>query len=51
MDGGAPPKSVASGKTVSLTVRDVLPTGDGALTWSPRGGRPIASWDFDVEID
>ena len=51
MDGGAPPSHVASGQTVSLTVKDVLPTGDGALMWTPGGGRPIASWDFDVEID
>jgi hypothetical protein len=51
MDGGAPPRAFVPGKPVSLTVYDVLPTGDGALTWSPRGGRPIASWDFDVEID
>jgi FlaG/FlaF family flagellin (archaellin) len=49
--GGAPPRQLAPGQTVSLTVRDVLPTGDGALTWAPGGGRPIASWDFDVEID
>ncbi|HEY2216068.1 MAG TPA: hypothetical protein VGH21_01145 [Solirubrobacteraceae bacterium] len=51
MDGGAPPSHVAPGQTVSLTVKDVLPTGDGALMWTPGGGRPIASWDFDVEID
>jgi hypothetical protein len=51
MDGGAPPSQVAPGQTVSLTVKDVLPTGDGALMWAPGGGHPIASWDFDVEID
>jgi hypothetical protein len=49
--GGAPLRELAAGQTVSLTVSDVLPTGDGALTWAPGGGRPIASWDFDVEID
>lgn len=51
MTGGPPPRQVAPGKTVSLTVTDVLPTGDGALAWAPYGGRPIASWDFSVEID
>jgi len=51
MGGGAPPRQVLPGRTVSLTVYDVLPTGDGGLTWAPDGGRPIASWDFDVEID
>jgi hypothetical protein len=51
MSGGAPPGHVAPGQTISLTLRGVLPTGDGALTWAPDGGRPTASWDFDVEID
>ncbi len=51
MDGSAPPRRVLPGRTVSLTVHDVLPTGDGGLTWSPDGGRPIVAWDFSVEID
>ncbi len=51
MDGGVPPRQVLPGRTVSLRVHDVLPTGDGGLTWAPDGGRPIVSWDFDVEID
>jgi hypothetical protein len=51
MTGGPPPLRVLPGKTVSLTVNDILPTGDGALRWAPTGGRPIASWDFDIEID
>ena len=33
------------------SVRDVLPTGGGRLRWAPEGSTPIASWDFDVEID
>lgn len=49
--GGALPKSVLPGHTVSLTVSDVLPTGGGRLRWSPQGATPIVSWDFDVEID
>jgi len=36
---------------VSLLIHGVLPTGDGGLSWSLTGGRPIVSWDFDVEID
>jgi hypothetical protein len=51
MGGGAPPRQVLPGRTVSLRVHDVLPTGDGGLAWAPDGGRPIVSWDFDVEID
>jgi hypothetical protein len=49
--GGALPRLLLPGRPVSLKVYDVLPTGDGGLTWAPDGGRPIASWDFDVEID
>ena len=51
MDGGPPPTQISPGRTVSVRVNDVLPTGDGGLTWTPGGGRPIVAWDFDVEID
>ena len=46
-----PPVRLEPGRTVSLTVTDVLPTGNGQLRWTPVGATPIASWDFDVEID
>ncbi len=49
--GGAPPRSVPPVRTVTLKVRDVLPTGSGTLRWAPRRTAPIVSWDFDVEID
>jgi hypothetical protein len=49
--GGALPARVQAGRTVTLTVQDVLPTGGGRLRWAPESARPIASWDFDVEID
>jgi hypothetical protein len=49
--GATLPARVRAGATVTLTVRDVLPTGGGQLRWSPEGAKPIASWDFDVEID
>jgi hypothetical protein len=51
MNGGAPPGRISPGKPVSLRVYDVLPTGNGSLTWAPEGGRPTVAWDFDVEID
>jgi hypothetical protein len=51
MGGGPLPRQVVPGRPMSLKVYDVLPTGDGGLTWAPDGGRPIVSWDFDVEID
>ena len=51
MDGGAPPRQVVPGRTVSLRLHDVQPTGNGALRWTPGGARPIVAWDFDVEID
>jgi hypothetical protein len=49
--GGAPPRRVAPGQTVSLTISGVLPTGNGRLSWTPAGAKPLVSWDFDVEID
>jgi hypothetical protein len=49
--GGSPPARVARGRTVTLTVTTVLPTGNGQLRWAPAGARPVVSWDFDVEID
>ncbi len=51
MDGGPPPRVVVPGKTVSLKLYDVLPTGDGGLAWAPTGGRTLVGWDYTVEID
>jgi hypothetical protein len=49
--GGRAPAAIRPGQTVTLVMRAVLPTGSGTLRWSPRSPRPVASWDFDVEID
>jgi hypothetical protein len=49
--GGPLPELLAPGSTLMLTVSGVLPRGSGRLRWAPLGGRPIVSWDFDVEID
>jgi hypothetical protein len=49
--GGKAPAQVTPGKTVTLIMSDVLPTGTGTLRWSPVSGSPVVSWDFDVEID
>ncbi len=45
------PAQLTPGQTVTLIVRDVLPTGNGQLRWAPGTARPVVSWDFDVEID
>ena len=50
-EGGRPPSRVTAGHPVTLSLSAVLPTGNGQLRWAPLGGRPVASWDFDVEID
>ena len=50
-DGEPPQATAAPGKTVTLTITAVLPTGNGQLQWAPLGGKPVVSWDFDVEID
>jgi hypothetical protein len=50
--GGAPaPRQVLPGHPVTLMLSAVLPTGNGRLRWAPQGPTPIASWDFEVEID
>ena len=49
--GGSVPSRVAPGHPVTITVSDVLPTGNGTLHWAPVGGAAVVSWDFDVEID
>jgi len=52
LQGGAPlPARAVPGRLVTLSVSDVLPTGNGALHWAPAGRRPLVSWDFSVEID
>jgi hypothetical protein len=51
LGGGAPSQRLLPGRTVSLTVRGVLPTGNGSLEWAPKGPRPIVAWDFNVEVD
>jgi hypothetical protein len=49
--GGPLPARVAPGKTVTLRMHEVIPTGDGGLLWKPEGRHAIVSWDFNVEID
>jgi hypothetical protein len=49
--GAAPTPSARPGRTVTLRIDAVLPTGNGQLRWSPGGRAPLVSWDFDVEID
>jgi hypothetical protein len=51
LDGGPPPTFLRAGETVSIKLHSVLPTGDGGLEWRPDGGRVVAGWDFNVEID
>jgi hypothetical protein len=50
--GGGPfPPYAPDGRSLSISISDVLPIGEGQLRWAPAGGKPIVSWDFDVEID
>jgi hypothetical protein len=51
LHGGPPPAAATPGRPLSLKLYDVFPTGSGTLEWTPAGGRPVVSWDFDVEID
>lgn len=51
LDGGPPPREIRPGRTFSIKLHAVIPTGDGGLEWAPSGTRPTVAWDFDVEID
>jgi hypothetical protein len=46
-----PPSTVSTGKTLSLQVTAVMPTGEGRIYWSPTKGTPFVGWDFIVEND
>jgi hypothetical protein len=48
--GGKAPATVGQ-QTVTIVIKAVLPTGSGELRWSPGPGKPVVSWDFDIEID
>ena len=49
--GGTAPTQITPGHSLSVMLHDILPTGDGGLSWTPAGTRPIATWDYTVEID
>jgi hypothetical protein len=49
--GGAPPTEVARGRPATVELHDILPTGDGGVSWTGGETRPLASWDYTVEID
>jgi hypothetical protein len=36
--------------TTTVTVRDVLPVGNGQLRWAPDGRHATVAWDFDLEL-
>jgi hypothetical protein len=49
--GGNLAHEAPHGRVYTITLSGVLPTGNGTLHWTPLGGKPVVSWDFDVEID
>lgn len=49
--GGTMPADIGPGQTLTLVMSAVLPTGNGTLRWSPASAKPVASWDYAVEID
>jgi hypothetical protein len=50
-EAGPVPATLAPGQTATLTLRTVMPTGEGLLRWAPDGQHVLASWDFEVETD
>ena len=51
LGGGPPPRQLFAGRPMSLTIRAVLPTGNGSLAVGPERPRPIVAWDFNIEVD
>jgi hypothetical protein len=49
--GARLPGRARPGRSVTLRIHAILPTGNGQLRWAPDDSAPIVSWDFDVEID
>ena len=41
---------VRHARTTTVTVRDVLPVGNGQLRWLPDGRHGLVAWDFDLEL-
>ncbi len=51
LHGRPAPMATTPGRSTTVELHDILPTGDGAVAWVPTGSRPIAACDFTVEID
>ncbi len=54
--GGALPKQVAFGQTLTLVMGTIIPAGDGSIAYNPTGfakagHKPLVGWDFIVEDD
>jgi hypothetical protein len=49
--GGRAPAHLRTRAPLTLSITSVLPVGAGMLRWAPLHGRPVVSWDFDVEVD
>jgi len=51
LGGGRLAALAVGSRPLSVKVSAVLPVGSGTLRWAPLAGRPVVSWDFDVEVD
>lgn len=49
--GGPVPPRVRPGRSVTLRLDTVLPTGSGEVVWTGNGTTPIVSYEFVTEID
>ncbi len=54
--GGALPKEVRTGQSVTVLLATIIAAGDGSVQYSPRGvvrpgNKPLAGWDFVIEDD
>jgi hypothetical protein len=49
--GGPLPTRIGPGRSVTLRLDTVLPTGSGEVVWTSNGTTPIVSYEFVTEID
>ena len=45
------PRTIKAGRTTSVKMHAVVPSGDGMVRWAPDGKHVVALWDYIAELD
>ncbi len=49
--GGALPAAIHAGQTITLELKSRALEGQGAITWTPTGGKALVAWIYQLELD